>query len=106
MADNPYISIVIVNYNGINDTIECLESLKETIYPHYEIIVVDNGSEDNSIDVLKKRNDIRLIELYKNYGATYAWNVGFKQAAYEYVCFLNNDIVVDKNWLLELVKAM
>jgi len=45
MNKSPRVSIIILNWNGVNDTIECLDSLKEITYPNYEIIIVDNGSK-------------------------------------------------------------
>ncbi len=106
LNENPGVSIVIVNYNGINDTIECLDSLRKTAYHHYEIIVADNGSTDGSLQILERRDDIKLIKLDENYGFCQACNIGLKHAKYEYICFLNNDVVVDKNWLQELVNTM
>jgi len=45
---HPKVSIIILNWNGWKDTIECLESLYQITYPNYDVIVVDNGSEDDS----------------------------------------------------------
>jgi GT2 family glycosyltransferase len=50
----PDVSIIILNWNGWEDTIECLESLYQIIYPNYDVIVVDNGSEDESIEMIKE----------------------------------------------------
>ena len=49
----PKVSIIILNWNGLKDTIDCLESLKKITYPNYEVIVVDNGSKGNDADVLE-----------------------------------------------------
>ncbi len=46
------VSIIILNWNGLGDTIECLESLKKVVYPIYDVVVVDNGSEGNDAQVL------------------------------------------------------
>ena len=51
---NPKVSIIILNWNGWEDTIECLESLYQITYPNYDVIVVDNGSEDESIEKIKE----------------------------------------------------
>ncbi len=48
-------SVIILNWNGLEDTTECLESLKKITYPDYEVIVVDNGSEGNDAQVLEKK---------------------------------------------------
>jgi len=99
-------SIIIVNYNNINDTIECLDSLKHTIYPNYEIIVVDNGSMADSRQILEKRKDIKLIALDKNYGFVTANNIGINNSSGEMICLLNNDTIVDAKWLSELVNTL
>ena len=49
----PKVSIIILNWNGLKDTIECLESLKKITYPNYEVIVVDNGSKGNDAVLIK-----------------------------------------------------
>ena len=51
---SPKVSIIILNWNGWEDTIECLESLYQITYPNYDVIVVDNGSEDDSIEKIKE----------------------------------------------------
>ena len=51
---NPKVSIIILNWNGWKDTIECLESLYQISYPNYDVLVVDNGSEDESIEKIKE----------------------------------------------------
>lgn len=104
----PYISIIILNYNGSEDTIECLESLKKQTYKNFEIILIDNASIIDEFDKLKKYVDnsnlnIQLMQLEKNMGFTGGNNIGVKYSKSEYLCFLNNDTVVDKNWLKELI---
>ena len=51
----PKVSIIVLNWNRLEDTIECLDSLKEITYPDYEVIVVDNGSEGNDANILEKK---------------------------------------------------
>jgi len=51
---NPRVSIIILNWNGWEDTIECLESLYQITYPNYDVIIVDNGSEDESLEMIRK----------------------------------------------------
>ena len=108
---NPKVSIIILNWNGLKYTIECLESLKKITYPNYEVIVVDNGSEGNDADVLEKRYKgyIKLIRNKENLGFTGGNNIATRQVLKEgksnYILFLNNDTKVDRDWLKELVRA-
>ncbi len=103
---NPLVSVVILNYNGIDYTINCLDSIKKSVFKDYEIIVVDNGSADSSVEVLKRRKDIRLVQNEKNLGFAEGNNVGVRAAKGKYVCLLNNDTLVDRFWLKELVDAI
>ncbi len=100
------VSIIILNWNGIKDTIPCLDSLKRLNYPNYEIIVVDNGSVDNSVEILRKRKDIKLIENKKNLGFAEGSNIGVRNAKGEYVVLLNSDTVVDKNYVTAMVRMI
>ena len=105
------VSIIILNWNGLKDTIECLESLKKITYPNYEVIVVDNGSEGNDADILeeKYKGYIRLIRNKENLGFAGGNNVGIKYALKkykpEYVLLLNNDIkIIQEDWLGKMVE--
>lgn len=102
---NPLVSVIILNLNGIDYTIRCLDSIKKSSCKDYEIIVVDNGSSDNSVAVLGKRKGIRLILNKENLGFAEGNNVGVRAAKGKYICLLNNDTKVDRNWLKELVTA-
>ena len=57
---NPKVSIIILNWNGWRDTIECLESLYQITYPNYDVIIVDNGSEDGSIQKIKEYAESKI----------------------------------------------
>ncbi|MEW6407242.1 MAG: glycosyltransferase family 2 protein [Patescibacteria group bacterium] len=107
----PSVCIVILNWNGLNDTIECLESLKKINYKNYRIIVVDNGSKNDEGKILKEKfgDYIYLIQNDKNYGFAEGNNIGMKYAlknGADYVLLLNNDTIVESNFLDELVKAI
>ena len=100
------VSIVILNWNGLKDTKECLESLKDIDYPNCEIIVVDNGSTDGSCEFLKANFPyVRLIENETNLGVPEGNNCGIREARGKYVLLLNNDVVVDRYFLKELVNV-
>jgi Predicted glycosyltransferases len=150
----PHITIIILNWNGWEDTVECLESLYQIDYSNYQIILVDNASEDASIerikeycegklhvksefidynfdnkpiafydfsekelgtfiekrdiDKLNSENEIIVIKNDDNYGFAGGNNVGIefvlKNFKSDYILLLNNDTVVDKNFLAELVE--
>ncbi len=109
--DYPKVSIITLNWNGLEDTIECLESLKTITYPNYEVIVVDNGSEGNDAQVLKEKfgGYIHLIENDKNYGYTGGNNLAIRHVLAhsppDYFLILNNDTVVAPDFLDHLVGA-
>lgn len=152
---NLNVSIIILNWNGWKDTIECLESIYKINYLNYNIIVIDNGSEDESVRKIKEycqgkikiksdfvkysknNKPIKIIELneevlnknfiykkhfnlssdeelilirnHKNYGFAEGNNIGIqfclKNFNSDYFLLLNNDTVVEKNFLNELVKV-
>lgn len=152
----PRVSIIILNWNGREDTIECLESLYRINYPNYDVIIVDNGSRDDSAQKIKEyaegnieinskffrynphNKPIKVFEITEdeakqgefnrpayekfdpdrrmiliknkdNYGFAGGNNIGIKFALSvlnpDYVLLLNNDTVVDPNFLTELVKV-
>lgn len=108
---NILISIILINYNGYKDTIECISSLKKIKYNNYRIIIVDNCSTDNSIDKLNNYIDgnekIILIRNTENNGFAGGNNIGIKHAMQlgtDYVLLLNNDTEVEENFICELIK--
>jgi len=153
----PRVSIIILNWNGWEDTIECLESVYQITYPNYDVIVVDNGSENESVEKIKEYAEGRLsvescffeyttenkplqyveysleeaetgegteraiahlpsnkklilIKNDKNFGFAEGNNIAIRYALKalnpEYILLLNNDTVVDKNFLTELVNVI
>lgn len=109
-ASTPRVSIIILNWNGLEDTIECLESLRKITYPNYEIIIVDNASTGKDVVVLKERygDYIHIIANDKNYGFAEGNNIGIRYALAkqsDYVFMLNNDTIVDADFLAELVRV-
>lgn len=152
---SPKVTIIILNWKGWNDTIECLESLYQITYPNYNVIVVDNFSEDDSIEKITEYCEGRLIvssrlikdfqsnkpikilmnqreetpkseeileieklpsnrkliiiKNEKNYGFSEGNNIAIRYAlknlTQDYILLLNNDTVVDKNFLTELIKV-
>jgi len=111
MATNwPRISIIMLNWNSIDDTRECLESLKKVTYPNYDIIVVDNASKGDDAKLLSSEygNQTMIISNAENLGFPEGNNVGIRQAlkkGSDFCLLLNNDTIVDPEFLSELVEV-
>jgi GT2 family glycosyltransferase len=104
-------TVIIPNYNGIDFLAPCLDSLIKAYEAKgaFKIIVVDNGSKDESVNLVKKyceHDFISLIELKENTGFSYAVNRGIEASDTEYILLLNNDVVVDENFVSELEAAI
>lgn len=106
----PKISIIILNWNGAKISFDCIKSLIEkTDYLNYNIIFVDNGSSDNSIEIIKTNfSNVDIIENKSNLGFPKGMNIGIRYARKEYnpdyYLLLNNDLLFfDKKWLKKLV---
>jgi len=105
--NKPSVYIIIINWNGLKDTLECLDSLGKISYPNYKIVVIDNGSKKNQADKIKSRfPNIELIKNKKNRGFVIANNQGIKKALNNnanYVLLLNNDTIAKSNFLDYLI---
>lgn len=105
----PFIAIILVNYNGSTDTVECIDSVLQMTYGNYKIIVVDNKSTDDSVKLLREKQlnaEFELIECENNLGFSAGNNIGIRRAielGVEYVLLLNNDTVVDRGFLKTLI---
>ena len=101
---NPLASVIILNLNGKRFLKDCFESLKRQTYQNFEVILVDNGSTDNSVKFIKSNfPEVKIIVNKKNLGFAQANNQGFEIAQGRYFITLNNDTKVDKRWLENLV---
>ncbi len=97
-------SIIIPTWNGKQFLPECLNSIKPQTFKSFEVIIVDNGSEDGTERfILDKYKWVKIIRLDKNYGFAYAINRGVRSSKGKYLVFLNNDTSVKKDWLNNLV---
>ncbi|KQP39785.1 glycosyltransferase family 2 protein [Pseudorhodoferax sp. Leaf274] len=104
----PRVLVVILNWNAPADTLACLQSLRASDYRNQHILVIDNGSTDDSLAVLSREEGIDLLANPENLGFTGGCNLGLQAAArYEadYVWLLNNDTQVASDCLSELVRA-
>ena len=97
-------SVIIPNWNGKVFLKRCLSSLTTQTLKDFEVVVVDNGSIDGSIEYIRKFfTKVKVIPLDKNYGFARAVNVGIKSSRAEYIVLINNDTEVDKDCLKFLV---
>ncbi len=112
----PKVLIIILNWNNAPDTINCLDSLRNIDYPNYEIVLIDNGSVDGSVEKIRGLfPEIKIVENEENLGVAGGRNVGIDLALEqinddgtetpEYVLFLDNDTKVDRGFLTEMVKV-
>lgn len=104
----PKTSFLLLNWNGILFTRECVRSLLKTKYPNFEIVIVDNGSEKDEAGALEKefKQSIKVIRNIKNLGYAAGMNVAIKNSVGKYVMLLNNDMEFEGNWLMPLIKVL
>lgn len=101
------VSILIVNWNSIENLKECLDSLFKIDYLNYEVILVDNGSTDDSVSWVEKNYpEVVIAKANKNLGFAGGNNFGLKYCKGKYILFLNNDTIVTKDFLRSLVEFM
>lgn len=110
MQQEPPIAIVMLNWNGFADTAECLQSLRQTAYRNYRTILVDNGSAgDEGFRLKEQFPEICLIRNEVNRGFAGGCNDGISRALSDgaaYVVTLNNDCLVERDWLGNLVSGL
>ena len=103
---SPVISVIIVNLNGERYVRDCLGSLASQTFGDFEVIVVDNGSTDGSLDLIRKDFPwVRVIGLAYNTGFAKGNNTGFAASSSRYMVTLNNDTIADSGWLKALYEA-
>ncbi len=101
----PYVSIVILNYNGKAFIKRCLETVLADPYEPKEILLVDNASQDLSLEIARPWQDrITIVENPKNYGFPKGCNKGIQLARGDIIVLLNIDTSVRENWLTELIQ--
>jgi hypothetical protein len=101
----PSVCVIIVHYKGFDVLRKCLESLFNTDYQNFQIILVDNGSNDSSCERAARlyKGKVNIIRSAVNLGYVAGNNLALRQAMTDYVVLLNDDVIVDPDWLAELV---
>jgi GT2 family glycosyltransferase len=116
MKSFPGVTIIVLNYNGLDALGEhlsiCLESVLKTDYPSFEIVFADNGSTDGSPELIERLcvadARLRVVRFNMNHGYAHGNNLGvtFADASSKYIAILNNDVRVDKDWLWRLIEGL
>jgi GT2 family glycosyltransferase len=105
----PRVALILVNWNGKSDTLECLASISAIEYPNVQVIVVDNDSHDDSVQAIQTAfPQITILENSANLGFTGGNNVGIKHAlrdGADYLFLLNNDTTIEAQAIGELVRV-
>jgi O-antigen biosynthesis protein len=104
-ATLPKVSVVVCAYNAARTLPECLDALMRLDYPDYEVILVDDGSKDNTPQIAAEFPQVRYVR-QDNHGLSYARNVGAERARGEVVAYTDADCVADEDWLRCLMQAM
>lgn len=97
------LSIIIPYYQTYDYTIKLLKELEIQKTEEVEVILVDDGCNETRFDIFKYAT---IIHLDKNYGASYAWNVGIKKAIGKYIAFIDSDDMISMDYVEELIKAI
>ncbi|MBU5350257.1 glycosyltransferase family 2 protein [Paenibacillus lautus] len=98
-------SIIIPTFNGKDLLKDCIYSIKRHTKEPFEIIVVDNGSSDGTVDICRQEG-ITFISLASNVGFPAACNKGLKIATGDTILLLNNDVIVTRNWLQNMLNCL
>jgi GT2 family glycosyltransferase len=102
-----FITLVVLNFNGKIRLKRCLDSLLTTNYPNFQVVVVDNGSTDMSVEFVNTNYpNIKVIKHNHNYGFAQGYNLAMDVIDSEYIAFVNNDIIVEPNWLRALIAPL
>ena len=100
-------SVIIVNWNGKQYLEQCLPSVLNQTYPHFEVILVDNGSTDGSVELVEHRfPNVIVVRNAENKGFAAGNNDGIRTASGKYIATINNDAVAAPNWLEELINSI
>jgi len=101
----PRVSVVVCSYNAERTMEPCLASLRDLRYPNYEVVVVNDGSKDRTLEIAQRYDYCRIIS-QENKGLSMARNVGAQAANGEIIAYTDSDCVADPDWLTYLVAKM
>lgn len=100
---HPFVTVLVLNFNG-QFLKRCLDSLLMTDYPNFEVVVIDNGSLDDSVKFIKSNYpQVKIIEHNRNYGFALGYNLVIDSIKSEFIVLLNNDVFTTHDWLKKLV---
>ncbi|MQY64027.1 MAG: glycosyltransferase, partial [Calditrichaeota bacterium] len=106
----PSVTIIVLNWNGRELTLQCLRSLEQLRYGNYATVVVDNGSQDGSVESVRAEFPrVKVVPLPENLGYAQGNNAGLEAALKQnpdWIMFLNNDTEVDPDLLAALMKSV
>ena len=101
------VTVIVVNWNGKACLIQCLDALRKQSFQELATVVVDNGSDDGSVETVRQQfPEVSLISLTDNFGFAVANNIAIRQADTEFIALLNNDAIAHPLWLQSLVNAL
>jgi hypothetical protein len=102
--DFPEVTIMVLNYNGKEHIDRCLDSIFKMDYPQFNVVVIDNASNDGSVDFVKERYpQVKTLEYPKNHGFAKAYNIALQETRSQFVVLINNDVIVEPEWLSRLM---
>jgi GT2 family glycosyltransferase len=105
LSEPPSVSVIVCSYNGGRTLAGCLESLGKLNYPNYEVILVDDGSTDNTAQVASEFPNVRYIH-QSNHGLSHARNTGAAAAKGDVFVYTDSDCMADPDWLYYLVGTL
>jgi hypothetical protein len=95
----PFVSIIVLNYNGADLLRPFLNSMRDLAYPRYEVILVDNGSTDNSRQILAEFPWAKVFTIEHNVGTSRGYNIGLQYGQGEFILIMNNDMVANREFV-------